>query len=110
MPFNVLQGNVYVITSATTYLTGEIKGVSSAGHINGPYPKMFISNIGLYGADSNSELALSYASDTSQVTYHLKTQAGGGGYDDIHFASPHMVSEALFVHTLTAGTGYIYLS
>lgn len=106
---NSIQGNVYIITSATTYLTGSNRTVAT-GSRNGDVPKMMISNIGLYGVGSNSELAISYSSDTSQVTYHLKTQAEGGGYDDIHFAQPHMVSEALFVHTLTAGTGYIYFS
>lgn len=109
MPFNYIQGNVYIITSAGVYLTGEIKGVSSAGNINGPFPKCLISNIGLYGTDSTGELAISYASANSDVTYHLRCPVDGG-YADIHFATPHMVSESLYVHTLTAGTGYIYFS
>ena len=109
MPFNYVQGNVYIITSAGVYLTGEVVGKTSAGHISGPYPAMNISNIGLYGVDSTGELAVSYASANSDVTYHLRCPVDGG-YADIHFASPHMVSEALYVHTLTAGTGYIYLS
>ena len=106
---NGIQGNVYVIDSAGVYLTGS-NATSIAGDLNGNKTTMMISNIGLYGASTTSELALAYLSDTNQSIYHLKTQAPNGGYDDIHFAVPHMVSEKLYVNTLTAGTGYIYLA
>ena len=106
---NGLQGNVYVIDSAGWFLTGSNATVD-AGQSGGNKTIFAISNIGLYGASTTSELALSYLSDTTQTIYHLKTQAPNGGYDDIHFAVPHMVSERLYVQTITAGTGYIYFA
>jgi hypothetical protein len=104
-----IQGNVYVIDSSGIYLTGSNATVEA--YASGGNKTIFsISNIGLYGDSTSSELAISYLSDTTQVIYHLKTQAPNGGYDDIHFAAPHMVSEKLYVNTLTAGTGYIYFA
>ena len=99
---NSIQGNVFVIDSQGVYLTQDYTSASA-------YPRMMISNVGLFGVDSTGELALSYQSNTTQVIYHLRCPADGG-YADIHFAVPHMVSERLYVNTISAGTGYIYLA
>lgn len=106
---NTIIGNVFVIDSSGVYLTGS-NGVAIAGGLSGDRVNMAISNIGLYGTNTTGELALSYLSNTAAIIFHLKTQAQQGGYEDIHFAVPHKVSDRIFVNTLTAGTGYLYLA
>jgi len=107
---NVIKGNVYIIDSAGVYLTGEIKGVSSAGHVAGPYPDMNISGIGIYGTGSTSEIGLSFASENSSDFIHLKIGDPVGGMEMISLTHPLKTSERVYVRVLTAGTGYIYFS
>ena len=105
---NAIKGNVYIIDSAGVYLTGEIVGKSSAGHVAGPYPDMNISGIGFYGTGSTSELGLSFASANSTDFFHIKTSASTGDMSLYTFTDPLKISERVYIRVLTAGTGYLY--
>ena len=107
---NAIKGNVYIIDSAGVYLTGEVAGVTSAGHVSGPFPDMNISGIGIYGTGSTSEIGLSFASANSTDFVHLKVGAGVGGMESLSLTHPLKTSERVYVRVLTAGTGYLYLS
>jgi hypothetical protein len=105
---NEIKGNVYIIDSAGVYLTGEIVGKSSAGHISGPFIDMQIAGIGFYGTSTTSEIGLSFASANSTDFIHMKTTDPTGGFEE--HTSQFKISEKVYVRVLTAGTGYIYFS
>lgn len=102
MGTNTFRNSVYIMNTAGWWITTDSS--QTGGHND-----FAISNIGLYGVDSTAELAISYEADTSMVIFHLRCPADGG-YADIHFATPHKVSDRMYINTLTAGTGYLYCS
>jgi hypothetical protein len=103
MATNTFRNSVYVITTAGWWITTDSSET-------GQRYDFAVSNFGFFGTDSNSQISISYQSDTSMAIFHIKTQAAGGGYDDVHFATPHKTADRMFINTLTAGTGYFYLS
>lgn len=100
---NAIKGNVYIIDSSALYLTSNSTST-------GTFTNMSISAIVLYGSGSTSELGLSFASANSTDFVHLKVGDAVGGNGSLSFTSPLKTSEAIYVRTLVAGTGYIYFS
>lgn len=100
---NLVKGNVYIIDSATLWLTSNSTST-------GKFHDMSISAVGFYGTGTTSELGLSFASANSLDFIHLKTASPTGDLQLLSFAEPFKVSEAIYTRVVSAGTGYIYFS
>lgn len=100
---NQLKGNVYIIDSATLYLTGDSSSTGS-------FHDMEINAIGFYGTGTTSELGLSFGSANSSDFIHFKTTTPTGGFEYLSYTTPWKISERVYARIVTAGTGYIYYS
>ena len=104
MAVNVLRGNVFVLDSASLYLTNDsVSGKNQSAS----YLGLNISGVAIYGTGT-SVLALSLASANSTDIIHLSRDVYGT--EHMEFSPPLRVSERLYVRLITAGTGYIYLA